>query len=202
MNNKNIDGSEEHKVKFTNSAGRIGSGSAVALVAGMAIVVGGIFGICLGDVAINGTGVMETAGTFYLPKATGVGTDLAEGTVLGFDFANDRVTKDLSSRVIGQVAKAATTTDATVLVRLSPVRPTFADAFTCTATENSAKTVDFTLPFPVAKAMVQVLIRNVSNVVRVPQGAHTAQSTYVLRVADSGLATNEVVMVQAIQVDG
>jgi predicted RecA/RadA family phage recombinase len=105
------------------------------LAAGDVVVIADLIGITRLDIKAGTLGSLAVRGVFELPKATGAGTDIPNGTKVYWDAALKQVTSisggsggsgsgsggSGSGRpLIGKTVRAATTTDAKVRVMLTP----------------------------------------------------------------------------------
>ncbi|MFZ2875471.1 MAG: DUF2190 family protein [Phycisphaerales bacterium] len=205
MKNQVYDFPASTRVTWTNSVGRSGSGSAVAITGGQMLRMGvmGLFAVAMGALATSGataTGVVETRGTFKLPKATGVAHSV--GQRLGYDFGNDRVTTDVTGGVVGTVRKASLSADTTVEVEINEAsRRRYEQVLTPSAGEDSANQMDVDVGFPVAGAFVHAVIINSSNVPRLPGTVVFAPSSALttIRLTESNLAATDKVHLMVLE---
>jgi predicted RecA/RadA family phage recombinase len=90
------------------------------VAAGSVVVQSDLIGIARLDIQANTLGALAVVGVFEVPKATGVGTALAVGTIVYWDAAAQRATTTAAgNKVLGKVIKAAADADAKVRVRLT-----------------------------------------------------------------------------------
>lgn len=76
-----------------------------ARASGAGVVIGGVFGVCLGAIAANATGSVQICGVFELPKLS---TDTpAQGALLYWDNTNSRLTTTASGNTLAGVAATA-----------------------------------------------------------------------------------------------
>jgi len=88
------------------------------VAAGAVVVQGELVGVARQPIAANKLGALAVAGVFDFPKATG--SAIAAGALCYWDATNQRATTSSSgNKLIGKCVKAATTTDTSVLVRMS-----------------------------------------------------------------------------------
>ena len=91
-----------------------------AVSSGGGALVGSIFGVAAGDVAISVEGEFDVEGVFDLTRETGGGTAWSAGDLIYWDNTNKRTTKtSTSNKLIGVAARAAADGDATGRVRLN-----------------------------------------------------------------------------------
>ena len=105
------------------------------LAAGDVVVFADLIGIARLDISAGKLGVLAVRGVFELPKATGAGTDIPNGTKVYWDAALKQVTtisggaggsgsgsggSGSGRPLIGKTVRIATTTDAKVRVMLTP----------------------------------------------------------------------------------
>lgn len=92
-----------------------------ARASGAGVVMGTVFGVCLGAIAANTTGSVQICGVFTLPKLS---TDTpAQGALLYWDNTNSRLTTTASGNTLaGVAANAAGSGETTVnlLVNATP----------------------------------------------------------------------------------
>lgn len=100
--------------------------SPAAKTSGDGVIVGSIFGVATSDAASGAPLELQTEGVFDFPKASGV--SCAQGDKAYFNNTNETVTKTSATGLflIGSVASAAATGDATVRVRLDGIAVTAA----------------------------------------------------------------------------
>ncbi len=92
------------------------------VAAGDVIVQGDLVGVATRDIAAGELGALAVAGVFDFPKATGVGSTIAVGSIVYWDDANDLATTNDgtgANKKIGTTIAAAGDNDATVRVRMS-----------------------------------------------------------------------------------
>ncbi len=95
-------------------------GSDVAV--GDVVVLGDLVGVAKQAIKAGTLGALALVGVFDLPKATGAGTGIAAGIALYWDATNQLAKTDSNSgthKRIGNAVAVASTTDATVRVRLN-----------------------------------------------------------------------------------
>lgn len=105
-------------LQWTNGTGSdVAAGDVVALA-------GGGFAVAHGNIADGATGTVWKAGRYRLAKATGGGTAVVQGEVVGFNTSTQVVTKSptAASIAFGRVAVAAGDSAAEVEVDLEPIR--------------------------------------------------------------------------------
>jgi predicted RecA/RadA family phage recombinase len=91
-----------------------------AVVSGGGVLVGALFGVAIADIANGEVGSVATVGVYALTKATGAGTDGAQGAVAYWDNTAKKVTGVATNNTaIGHFLVAAATADAAATVRLS-----------------------------------------------------------------------------------
>jgi predicted RecA/RadA family phage recombinase len=105
------------------------------VAAGDVLVLADLIGIARLDIKAGKLGALAVRGVFELPKATGAGTDIPNGTKVYWDAALKQVTaisggaggsgsgsggSGSGRPLIGKAVRAATTTDAKVRVMLTP----------------------------------------------------------------------------------
>ncbi len=91
-----------------------------AVSSGGGVLVGALFGVAVADIADGAVGAIATKGVYSLTKATGAGTDGAQGAVAYWDNSAKKVTGvSTNNTAIGHFLVAAATGDATATVRLS-----------------------------------------------------------------------------------
>ncbi len=123
MKNVRVEFPRSTAIDWKNNVARNGltttGNVAGAITAGMLLVAGTLFAVAANDIAVNGEGVVETQGRFALAKATG--TALTRGQLVGYDWANDRVTTVLNGAggVVGTVAEDAVSTATVVYVNIN-----------------------------------------------------------------------------------
>lgn len=96
--------------------------SGSTILAGTVLKVADTFAIAVGDIPNNESGVIYAAGRYRLAKPTGVGQDLAQGDLVGFNTGTQQTIKTPTnaSVVLGRVAVAAGVNDTTVVVDIVP----------------------------------------------------------------------------------
>lgn len=91
-----------------------------AVSAGGGVLVGALFGVAIVDIANGAVGTISTEGVYTLAKATGAGTDGAQGAKAYWDNTAKKVTGAASGNtLVGCFMAAAATGDATATVRLN-----------------------------------------------------------------------------------
>lgn len=186
-----------------NTVIRVANSSGSAYAAGKAVQIGSLIGIVHDTIADGATGTAQTTGRFELKKQTGVA--YTKDQILSYDFANDRVTTDLSSGVLVRVATAALSADTIVECDINALaRPReFCKVITPSAGEDSANQMDVDVGFATTGCFVTVWIVNSSGVYRVPGTLTTnpgGSSPNVLRIAESNIAATDKVHVLVRQV--
>lgn len=96
--------------------------SGATILAGTVLKVADAFAIAVGDIPNNESGVIYTSGRYRLAKPTGVGQDLAQGDLVGFNTGTQQTIKTPTnaSVVLGRVAVAADLNATTVVVDIVP----------------------------------------------------------------------------------
>ena len=92
------------------------------LVAGDVVVQGDLIGIAKGDIATGKLGALAVVGLFDVPKAAGVGTAIAVGSIVYWDAGASEATTSSgagANKELGKTVAAAGDNDTTVRVRLS-----------------------------------------------------------------------------------
>jgi predicted RecA/RadA family phage recombinase len=166
MKNVVMDLPESVRVEWANTVGASGAGAAAAVASGDVVKYGSLFGVAaVAIAATTGTGILMLGGRVELNKTTGA---LAKGQILGYDFANKRVTTDLSGGACLQVTKAALSADTTVEGNLNPRPREFVKVITPSAGEAAANSMDVDVGFPVAGALLHCQIIKTNNAPEVP----------------------------------
>lgn len=156
--------------------------------------------VALQDIANGASGMVRVYGRATLKKGTGY--TLAQGQLV-YEDLNDSGnvkawTAGVTTKPCGRVAVAAATGDTTVGVDLGDVAPRFfSGRRAATAGEDTANVALVAHGLGGIPTFFMALIASTGNVIRVPQGAVTADGTHV-SVADSGLAVNEMLIVVAM----
>jgi predicted RecA/RadA family phage recombinase len=94
----------------------------VPLYAGDVVVQGTLVGVARTPIAVMQPGSLAVVGVFDFPKAAGAGTEIAVGTELYWDVAEQVAKADSetgANKRIGKAVAAAATTATTVRVRMS-----------------------------------------------------------------------------------
>jgi len=183
MKNRVYDHTEYQNILWTN-----GTGSTV--LSGEVVIVKGKAYIAFGDIANGKQGTLDGLGTFEL-KA--VNTDTwAQGTPLGWNVANKRLTTDRSGGTYFFAYEAKTNGPVLNKVGLLPhaLHQTIVTR-TVTAGEDTANQLDIAHNRGVNPTSIMVELRNTSGVQRV--ATVTNPDTNTVRVADANLAVNETV---------
>lgn len=92
-----------------------------AVSSGNGVLVGALFGVAEADALINTVVVVDTQGSFRLPKATGSGTGNAIGTRVFWDNSAKSCTAASATGLfpIGTAIEVSANTDTTVHVKLT-----------------------------------------------------------------------------------
>lgn len=91
------------------------------VAAGDVLVIGDLVAVATEPIAANQLGALATTGVFDFTKATGAGTNVAAGTLVYWDDAENVAKADSetgANKLIGVVVRAAATTDTTMRVLL------------------------------------------------------------------------------------
>jgi|GEM_PF-5337231 len=193
---------------FSNTYGRAGTGAAAAIASGAVVKVGARFGVAATAMATSGdtmTGIVETGGRVEIPKNTGV--TYAVGQLLGYDFANNYVTTDLSGGVCIQVTDAAATGDTTVIGNLNPGgRRSFRKAIATDATDATNNYVDVDVGFPVVAGSVTVtaLFHNTAGTCKAPTTLviPSPGGANKIRIGQTDVVTNDVLHISVEETTG
>lgn len=111
MNNQTKDAEDALTWKYANSTG-------AAIGVGTVLRIAAMFALVAKTIPVGGAEAVVLGGEFEVAKATGLA--LTQGQYVGWDFANSRVTTDLSGGIFGCVTEAPVTAGTTVLVQLNP----------------------------------------------------------------------------------
>jgi len=111
-------------IQWTNGGSAVSSGDVV--------VIGGLIGVALVDIANGGTGSVQVDGVFNLPKVDAA--VIAQGESLVYDVSASKFDDSAATPATGDVSGASAvafeakgaTTDATIAVRLTGVAGTVA----------------------------------------------------------------------------
>jgi len=93
-----------------------------AVAAGDVIVQGDLIGVANTDIPANTLGALAVEGVFDFPKATGVGTAIAVGSIVYWDDTAKEATTSSgagANKELGKTVTAAGDNDTTVRVRVS-----------------------------------------------------------------------------------
>ena len=117
MKNRVMDGNSCHTMSWTNGTG-------ATVVSGQGVMVGTVFGIAQDDIANGATGVLQIAGRFIVPKASGAGTAFTQGQLAAWDGGNKRATHTLPAAglAVGYATKAAADGDTEVEMQIRVTR--------------------------------------------------------------------------------
>jgi len=109
-------------VVFVQEGNLIDYTPGAAVAAGDVVVQGDLVGVANIDIPANTLGALAVVGVFDLPKASGVGTAIAVGSIVYWDATAQQATTSSgagANKELGKTVAAAGDNDATVRVRLS-----------------------------------------------------------------------------------
>lgn len=166
------------------------NGSGSTLLSGKPVIVKNKLYIAHGDILNGASGTLIGCGCFELAA---LNTDTwSQGTLLGWDFANSRLTADRSGGTFFVASEAKTTGQTTNKAMLLAAGCNFSIVErTVSSGEDSANQLDITHSRGVNPSAIMVELRNTSGVQRV--ATVTKPDTNTVRVADANLAVNETV---------
>ena len=106
--------------KFISDGNKLDYTPGSAVSAGDVVVIGEIVASAPSAIAASTLGHVQIEGIIRLPKDTGSGTALTQGTKVYWDAGNQVVTTTAgANKVAGYVAKAAAAGDSTVHVKMA-----------------------------------------------------------------------------------
>lgn len=170
---------------------------ASAVASSAVVLLAGLVGIAINDIAAGAEGSVETRGTYRLTKASGAGTDIAIGAPLWWDATNSRVSETPTSYYLGICAMAAATTDTQVWVDINEHRQVNLK-HTVTAAEDTANEAVLETGLGADPTTCLVHIYSVADpsVPRLPASVdYNGDGT--VTVAHASLAENETIHVHA-----
>lgn len=183
MKNQIFEHPEDLNIVWTNSTG-------ATVLSGKPVIVKNKVYVAHATLANGETGTLIGSGS---SEQTALNTDTwAQGTLLGYDFTNNRLTADLSGGTFFYATVAKTNGQTSNVVSILPNGATTVIVErTVTAGEDTANQLDITHGRGVNPTAIMVDLRNTSGVQRV--ATVTKPNTNTVRVADANLAVNEVV---------
>ena len=107
---------------FRHEGAAIDHTPGAAVAAGDVVVQGDLIGVENADIPANTLGALAVEGVFDFPKATGVGTAIAVGSIVYWDAGAQEATTSAgagANKELGKTVTAAGDNDATVRVRMS-----------------------------------------------------------------------------------
>ncbi|GMV26930.1 MAG: hypothetical protein AMXMBFR58_29610 [Phycisphaerae bacterium] len=185
MNNQVHDPLDANTIQYTNTTGS-------TISAGKPVKIAGRYYIAITDIANNATGAVRTAHVARMAKATG--SAITQGTALGWDSGNSRVTTDTTGGLLGYCFTAAASTDTEVEVLITDRPRIYSNLITPSAGELTADQMDVDTGWGVAPAgPTFALIINSSNVPRLPSTIVLLGSTDAgkVRVTHTDIATGD-----------